>query len=239
MPNNCYNFLIISDVTHDQWRDFAATFQVRGDGYQQDFLKTFYPEPDYSVTPVAKTFPNITLQFAKCEKEREQIQRNQPTIREDSCWDWRVQHWGTKWDVYDCFNDWENEVPSDEFSVGFSTAGAPPSEECLAVISRQFPGSLLNNSYQEEGADFFGVTIAKDGVVNDFCDSLSKYREPFVREQFPDLDARPKNEGLNLENDLEDFFWDNCDSGDFSDYIHAAVMEVLVPKMIQEVRVSS
>jgi hypothetical protein len=239
MPNHCNNSFTITDVTHNQWCELAAIFQVGDEDERQGFLASYYPEPDYSITPVAKTHPEIHAQYAKNEEEREQILRNQPIIREDSWWDWRVQHWGTKWDVYDCCNDFEQEVASDEFSVGFCTAWAPPSEECLAVISKKFPGSLLTNYYQEDGMDFFGVTVAKDGVVHDFCDSLSKYREPFVREQFPDLDARLADEGLNLEDNLEDFFWDNCDSGDFYDYIHAAVMESLVPKMIREVQVST
>ena len=238
MPNDCYNSFTITNVTHDQWRDLAATFQVRSNEFQQDFLKTFYPEPDYSVTPVAETYPEISAQYAKTEEEREQILRNEPTIREDSWRDWRKQHWGTKWDVYDCCNDFEQEVASDEFSAIFCTAWAPPSEKCLAVISQRFPGSLLINYYEESGEDFCGVTIAKDGVVRDFCDSISKYREPFVRQQFPDLDARFEEEGLDLEDDLDEFFWDNCDLGEFSDFIRTA-KESAVEAMIQEVEKES
>ena len=85
MPNDCTNSFTITNITTDQWSEIAATFQVRSDGYQQDFLKTFYPEPDYSVTPVAETYPEISAQYAKTEEEREQILRNEPTIREDSC----------------------------------------------------------------------------------------------------------------------------------------------------------
>ena len=76
MPNDCNNSFTITNITTGQWQELAATFQVRGDGYQQDFLKTFYPEPDYSVTPVAETYPEISAQYAKTEEEREQILRN-------------------------------------------------------------------------------------------------------------------------------------------------------------------
>ena len=219
-------------------QELAATFQVRGDGYQQDFLKTLYPEPDYSVTPVADPYPEISAQYAKTEEEREQILRNEPTIREDSWYDWRVQNWGTKWDVYSCCNDWEEEQPSTEFTAGFCTAWSPLSDKCMAVVSKKFPGSLLTNYYEEGGMDFFGVTIAKDGVVRDFCDSIRKYREPFVRQQFPDLDARFEEEGLDLEDDLDDFFWDNCDLGEFSDFIRAA-QKSAVDALIQEVEEES
>lgn len=234
MPNDCYNSFTITDVTHDQWRDLVATFQVRSNEFQQDFLKTFYPEPDYSITPVAETYPEISAQYAKSEEEREQILRNEPTIRKDSWRDWRKQHWGTRWDVYDCCNDFEQEVASDEFSAIFCTAWAPPSEKCLAVISQRFPGSLLINYYEENWEDFCGVTVAKDGVARNLYETLSDYQEPFVRQQFPDLDDRLKEADLNLDEDLDDFFWDNCDLGKFSDFIRAA-QESVVEEMIQEI----
>jgi len=234
MPNDCTNSLTITDITHDQWRDLAATFQDGDVDEQQGFLTTFYPEPDYNTTPVAKTHPEIYAHSAKTEEEREQIMKNEPTIREDSWWDWRVQHWGTKWDVYDCCNDFEQKVASDDFSANFCTAWSPPSEECLAVISKQFPGSLLINYYEESGMDFCGVTVAKNGVSRDLCQTLSDYREPFVRQQFPDLDVRFEEAGLDLEDDLDEFFWDECDLGEFSDFIHAA-QESAVEAMIEEI----
>ena len=234
MPNDCNNYFTITNINTEQWQELAATFQVRGDGYQQDFLKTFYPEPDYSVTPVAETYPEISAQYAKTEEEREQILRNEPTIREDSWYDWRVQNWGTKWDVYSCCNDWEDEQPSTEFTAGFCTAWSPLSDKCMAVFSKKFPGSLLTNYYEEGGMDFFGVTIAKDGVVRDFCDSMSKYREPFVRQQFPDLEARLEEQGLDIEDDLEEFFCENCESGEFYDFFFAA-RESAIEDLIQEI----
>jgi hypothetical protein len=236
MPNDCYNFLTITSVTHDQWRDLSATFQVGDEDEQQGFLATYYPEPDW------KNIPNQHGEFPSTP-DKHGISLF-PDRKQDTRWhEWRVQHWGPKWDVYDCFNDWENEVPSAEFSVGFFTAWAPPSEECLGVISKQFPGLLLLNAYQEDNMDFIGVTVALDGVVHDFCDSLSKYRESFVRERFPDLDARLEDKGLNLEGDLKKFAWDTCYSKeyrhDFSDYKHASVMESLVKKVVCEAQVSS
>ena len=238
MPNDCNNSLTITNITTEQWQEIATTFQVRNVGYQQDFLETFYPEPDYSVTPVADTYPEISAQHAKTEEERERILRNEPTIRENSWYDWRIQNWGTKWDVYSCCNDWEDEQPSTEFTAGFCTAWSPLSDKCMAVLSKKFPGSLLTNYYEEGGMDFFGVTIAKDGVVRDFCDSIRKYREPFVRQQFPDLDARFEEEGLDLEDDMEEFFCENCESGEFYDFFFAA-RESLIEKMIQEIEEES
>jgi hypothetical protein len=227
MPNDCNNSFTITDVTHDQWHELAATFQVRGEGYQQDFFKTFYPEPDWQNTPNEKG----ELPSAPDDNGATRFSDGQQDVR---WYEWRNQHWGTKWDAYSCCNDWENEQPSNEFSVGFCTAWSPLSEVCMAMISKKFPSSLLINYYEESGNDFCGVTVAKNGVAKDLCESLSDYRESFVRQQFPDLDTRFEEEGLDLEDDLYEFFWDNCDLGEFSDFIRAA-QESAVEAMIQEI----
>lgn len=234
MPNDCTNSFAITGITTDQWQQIARTFQVRDPDDQQDFLKTFYPEPDYNITPVAKTYPEINAQFANTEEEREYILKNEPTIREDSWYDWRVQNWGTKWDVYSCCNDWVDEQPSTEFNSSFCTAWSPLSEKFMAVLSKHFPGAILSNYYEEQGNDFCGVTVAKDGVVRNFCESMSEYREPFIRKEFPNLDARLAEE----EQELDEFFWDNCDLGEFSDFI-SDVQQSRVQEMIQEVEVAT
>jgi hypothetical protein len=82
--------------------------------------------------------------------------------------------------------------------------------------------------------DFCGVTVAKNGVARDLCKTLSDYREPFVRQQFPDLDVHFEEAGLDLEDDLEEFFWNECDSGEFTDFIRDA-QESAVKTMIQEI----
>ena len=231
MPNDCTNSFTITNVTTDQWRQIAATFQVRDSDEEQDFLKTFCPEPDYAVTPVAQTFPEVSAQLAKTEEERERILKNEPTIRKDSRWDWCVQNWGTKCDVYSCSNDWEDEQPSTEFNASFFTAWSPLGEEFMKVLSLHFPGAILTNYYDEEGDDFCGVTVAKDGVVRDFCESMSQYKETFARKKFPKLDALLVQE----DQELDDFFWDNCDSADLSDFVYVA-HRTRAQEMIQEIK---
>ena len=230
MPNDCTNSFKITGITTDQWQQIARTFQVRDPDDQQDFLKTFYPEPDYRVTPVAKTFPEVSAQHAKNEDERERILKNEPTIRDNAWWDWRVQNWGTKWDVYSCCNDWVDQQPSTEFNTSFCTAWSPLSEKFMAVLSKHFPGAILSNYYEEEGEDFCGVTVAKDGVVQDFCQLMSDYRELFIRKHFPDLDARLAEE----EQELVEFFWDNCERGDLDVFISRA-QQSRVQEMIQQI----
>jgi hypothetical protein len=239
MPNDCRNSFTITNITHDQWRALAATFQVRDEEYQQNFLKTYYPEPDYTVTPVAMTDPEISARFAKTEEERQEILKNEPTIREDAWWDWRVQNWGTKWDAYQSCSDAESKEPSDKFRSSFCTAFSPLSEKCMAVISEKFPGSLLINSYEEDGMDFFGVTVAKDGLVRDFTDSLSEHRESFARQQVPDLVARLEEAGQDLNEYLHEFLLSDYESAKkFNDYIFG-IQESSKKKMVREIEAAT
>jgi len=227
MPNDCSNSFTITNVTHDQWCDLAATFQIR-ERRSQDFLKTFCAEPDWQNTP------NDSGELPSPSDEHG-TSHFQDGVTDQRWYEWRNQHWGTKWDAYCCANDWGSEVPSENFSVKFSTAWMPPNEECMAVISMKFPGSLLINHYREERMDFFGVTVAKDGVVRNLSESSRRFFEHFIREQYPDLDARLEADGLSLEDNLHDFFEGNCDLNKLFDYIHAAFESIVVPKMIQEI----
>jgi hypothetical protein len=231
MPNDCSNSFAITDISQDQWCELANSFQVRSDECQQDFLKTFYSEPDWQNTP------NENGELPSSPDERG-IAHFSNGVQDLRWYEWRNNHWGTKWDVYSCCNNWQKEVPSNEFSVNFLTAWSPLSENCMAVLSRKFPGSLLTNYYEEEGNDFYGVTLAKNGIVCDFSDSMSKHREAYLRQQFPDLDARFEEEGLDIEDDLDEFFWDNCDLGEFSDFIFKSI-DSLVAAMTQEVNEAS
>jgi hypothetical protein len=230
MPNDCNNSFTISPVTTNQWKELTDSFQVRGEGYQQDFLKTYFPEPDYSVTPVARTYPEIRANRAETEEEKERLLKNEPTIRDDSWWDWRVQNWGTKWDVYSCLNDWDSEGPSEEFSASFCTAWSPMNERWMAEVSKQFPGALLTNYYEETGLDFCGVTVAKDGVVRDLCTEWSSFMKEYALKDTPDLDALLEEE----EQDLDEWFWENCDSGEYYDFVFECLQKD-IDQMIRQV----
>ena len=227
MPNDCINSFTITDLTDDQWRTLSASFQTNDEDHQQSFLKTFFPEPDWQNTPNDKGELPSTL-------DKNGISHFPDGSQDIRWYEWRNKHWGTKWDVYSCCLDQKGEDPSDIFSVNFCTAWAPLNEECMAVLSENFPNSILTNYYHEEGSDFYGVTIAKDGEALDVCNSISEHREAFLRQQFPDLDARLKEEGLDPEEDLEEFFWNYCDDGSFVEYLYDSLAPAL-EEMIQEV----
>jgi hypothetical protein len=119
------------------------------------FLGTLVPEPDYSVTPVAETFPHITAQYAKTEEEKAAALENVPKIREDAWWDWRVQNWGTKWDIgHDSSRD-PATLDSGGLSmwVWFDSAWSPPTDAYVKLIEL---GYEITAYYNESGCCFCG-----------------------------------------------------------------------------------
>ena len=102
-------------------------------------------EPDYDVVPVKETYP----------KDGE---ANKATIRKNSWWDWRVQNWGTKWEVAaHIVDDSEKEIV-----LRFDSAWAPPLEAYSELLKREGITSILA-FYYEQAMDFAGKY--KDGEL--------------------------------------------------------------------------
>jgi hypothetical protein len=154
MPNWCDNNLYL---THEDPEMIKKAKEAWNSG---NFLATFVPEPDYTVTPVAETFPTITAQYAKTEEEKAKALANEPTIREDSWWDWRIQNWGTKWDI-GRDEDMDNEAQGgdNDMFVYFNSAWSPPTG---AYEKLEELGFSVRAYYHEGGCAFCGSWI--DGL---------------------------------------------------------------------------
>jgi len=150
MPNWCENEVTLTHSDPAQLKRLAEAFD------SGKFLSAVLPEPDYTVTPVAKTYPEFDAIHAKTPEDREKALKNEPTIREDAWWDWRVSHWGTKWEVgmdkgrenYAQLND-----AGTKLFVSFDSAWSPP----LGVyeeLRRQ--GFGIAAYYWEQGMEFCG-----------------------------------------------------------------------------------
>jgi hypothetical protein len=168
MPNDCYNSFTITGMTHDKWLEVAATFQVRDNNNQHDFLKTFYPEPDWQSTP------NVHGELPSGPHKHGTTQFKDGEV--DNRWyDWHVENWGTKWDVYSCLTDFAKETPSTHFNAVFFTAWEPLRNGCLAELSWHFPGAFLTNPYIKVDNDLFGCSAAKDGICADINVPISRW----------------------------------------------------------------
>lgn len=82
-----------------------------------------------------------------------------PTIRDQPYdpaeYEWRIQHWGTKWDL----DEQTNIIRGTTFlSYGFWTANSPP-VAWLQIVSKQFPNISFCLSYDEPNMGLVGRMI--------------------------------------------------------------------------------
>lgn len=209
MPNWCDNNLTIygskeklqeiRDVIQEyaDWvndghpKDCKGKYPKR-DGTPMGFLYYCKPEPDYNVTPVAKTYPEIGAKYAETEEEREELLKNEPTIRNDSWWDWRIQNWGTKWEIT---FDWVDEDGDDEvITLSFPSAWSPPVEAYKALLNHEGITGV-DATYYEMGCSFAG----KFENGEDTClDTTALTKEDFEKnETIWELD-----DCFNIESDI-------------------------------------
>ncbi len=155
MPNWCDNNLTI---THDDPKMIKKLVKAWN---ADKFFGTIYPEPDYKSTPIADAFPHINAQFAKTEEEKAKALANEPTIREDSWWHWRVQNWGTKWEI-DTKVMGDPQIPDDGTSLFcyFNTAWSP----AIGIYDKLTEqGYKVEAYYFEGGCAFCGKYTSEDG----------------------------------------------------------------------------
>jgi len=143
MPNWCSNTL---EVQGDNKR--VKEFAKKAEGKNTKLsLASLYPEPDYEKTEVKPTFPDV-------------VGNNEPVSIKDSWWDWRIQNWGTKWDV-------KAEIvahTNGEIVYSFDSAWSPP-VDWLEKVAQDYPELEFELEYEETGMGFEGVATAIDGEV--------------------------------------------------------------------------
>jgi len=142
MPNWCENELTVSgdEATVQKFKK-----RVKAKDTALSLAKLF-PEPDYSKVKVKPTFPSITKEVRKGQE----------------WWDWRIQNWGTKWDVEaELVDDWGNGL-----AYQFDSAWSPPTK-WLETISAKWPDLTFKLKYDEPGMGFAGVAVATAGKIQD------------------------------------------------------------------------
>ena len=154
MPNWCYNELSVWGEENDikAFRKLAKSRKTKRYDATDLSLAKLYPEPDYNKVKVKPTFPKISKNKGKY------------VDKETAWWDWRVQNWGTKWNVKAILED-KNEG---YLHYTFDSAWSPPSS-WLKKIAKDWPDLEFRLKYDEQGMGFMGVTTAKNGKAKDNC----------------------------------------------------------------------
>jgi hypothetical protein len=135
MPNWCDNTVYI---THDD----PKKIQVLVDAWKENkFFGTIHPEPDYTKVKVKPTFPSIKG-------------NDDPVNPESAWWDWRVQNWGTKWEI--TTDEAYIDISKNEIKVSFATAWSPPTGIFDKLVD---DGYGVNALYYEGGCAFCGEYV--------------------------------------------------------------------------------
>jgi hypothetical protein len=130
------------------------------------FLGTLVPEPDYKTVEVKPTFPHIRG-------------NENPVDPETAWWDWRVQNWGTKWDIgYDDDRSNHAQGGENDMFVYFDSAWSPPTQ-AYAVLTDL--GFKVKGYYFESGMAFCGSWI--DGHEEYY--DIEQCTYTWVRENIP------------------------------------------------------
>lgn len=121
-----------------------------------------------NILSVENCSPELTEYLKENGLSFEKIKPTPPEMLEGDGWyGWRVENWGTKWDL----TEEEQRNVADklvrEHNVAlFCTPYSPPSLVIVA-LSEMFPNDLFKIEYYEYGLDLAGTDYIKNGTLNE------------------------------------------------------------------------
>ena len=151
MPNWCNNTITIEHKDSSKINEVinSLTTKKSKDSIESLFFTYCKPEPDYSKTKVKSTYPEIT--------KKEYVEDiNQ------KWWDWRVQNWGTKWNI-EALEEDRISVDKNKVIFDCQTAWSPPIE---ALVELENKGFKIECDYYEGGCAFIGRYSTGTGVID-------------------------------------------------------------------------
>jgi hypothetical protein len=174
MPNWCENTLKVSGNKTDIQKFKELTLVKQEIGSELYFtMNVLYPTPPElleQTSPVMwrgeETDTEGKLEFEKYVSEL------QKKYGYTDWYNWRVDKWGTKWDVADTYIlDDEDEFISVQYNTAWS-----PNIEWVRYVAKQFPELTFTLSFEEPGCSFCGV-YEVTGEDEDLCEGDLEYRD--------------------------------------------------------------
>ena len=109
-----------------------------------------------SILPIPKDLEGTQSPARDEDKEKNKILKLEHGA--DNWYDWRVNNWGTKWDI-DADSFYQNELVkvtdnTGKLNLAFDTAWSPPEGIYNAIVDQEKLG--VNAYYYEPGCDFAG-----------------------------------------------------------------------------------
>ena len=160
MPNHCHNRVTIYGSGNDTDETRAQIAKLKQIFEDESTFGQIIPEPDWANTPLmSKDVQGIVYDRGKVGELPQYVEDPfkrlvfKSTGQSDDRWyDWRLQHWDTKWDAYDVSVD---DDDPDQLEVSFNTAWSPPEAVCSA-LREQYPDLSVSWFYDEPGMEFAG-----------------------------------------------------------------------------------
>jgi hypothetical protein len=150
------------------------------------------------------TVTNLTNEQAKeitkAISEGNLLEHFVPCPEDKTC----VEYWGTKWDILNYNESSQCSDTATSVEETFDTAWSPPLLG-LQRISKLFPEAEFSIDYIEDGCDFIGVSLIKDGVLRDNCADLSPALNKAIALEHPEF-FDEDGEVLDDEEDAYDEF---------------------------------
>ncbi len=205
MPNWCQNNLVITKATDPQIKRIIDAVE------REELLNEFLPQPIWGNTPNEDgVFPGPCYRRRIYNRELGQVRFHVDVSRfpdgspDDRWYDWRCEHWGTKWEVSDLFISHN----SDTICLDFLSAWSPPNENWIQALKAAMPNVDITLDFSEGGCDFIGQTTHIDGVMVTHEFSLYTLKVDWIRQSFSE-DKLAIYE--NTEHEDYDEVWDELE----------------------------
>jgi hypothetical protein len=183
MPNWCNNTLKVTG-NPEQLKEFVSkTVSTPETGTEEFKMNNLYPTPPELLEEKA---------FANSENSEALVKK----YGASDWYDWRVNNWGTKWDIGECYI---LENTDELFQVSFDSAWSPPCP-FLKYASEQYPELNFSMVFDEPGNDFCGIYNISRGGQDEIIEEGSYI--------YQDDDSR------EVEFDSDNQKWKYTDSGE-------------------------
>ena len=158
MPNHCHNRVTVYSSGNDNDESRAQIAKLKQIFEDENCFTQIIPEPDWQNMPLL-TSDNRFTKYGNdgelpqyVEDPWRRLVFKSTGISDQRWYDWRVNHWGTKWDCYDVV---VTDEDPDQFEVEFNTAWAPPEPICHAIRD-EYPDLAISWFYDEPGCEIAG-----------------------------------------------------------------------------------
>lgn len=174
MPNWCTNQLLVASKDKVKVQELFDTFVLNS--LVEGVFDILIPTPKELIND---TSPNL---------DEEKTKKYQELYDARDWYDWRVNNWGTKWDINEVFSS--DGIYEDNglwaFVCSFDSAWSPP-EAAIEKISALFENVYFYMDYREEGMGFTGycsffngedqgsVTVEAFATADDVSTFLDSY----------------------------------------------------------------